>query len=107
MVVPPVRAVTGRPSSRAGLPARSRPVVGRRGGGANGREPAGQRYEADVALEPDRDLAGLVLDLPLLEERVRPLARLPFRHGVEARAVGGVPGTVEPAAVLPRPRLHR
>jgi len=40
---------------------------------------AAERHEADVAVEEDGDLAGLVLDLPALEERPRALARAPVR----------------------------
>ena len=55
--------------------------------------------ESDVTLEADRDLAGLVVDLPLVEECVGARARRPMGERIERGAVGGVPGAVERAAV--------
>ena len=71
-------------------------------GAVRGRGPAklaAERDEPDIAVEADRDLARLVLDLPLVEEGVCACPRRPVGDGIEGGSVRGVPGAVERAAV--------
>src|SRR5439155_17069941 len=71
-------------------------------------QPLGSRIgdKADVPGQPNGHLAGLVLDVPLLEERASALQRLPLGQRVEGRSVLRVPGSMEPAPVLPGAGPH-
>ena len=55
-------------------------------------------HQPDIALETDRHLARLVVDLPLGEEGVRARARRPVSDRVERGSVRGEPCAVERAA---------
>jgi hypothetical protein len=77
------------------LVSHSRPSEGY-GNGASPRSPSKQ----------DRSLALLLLDLPLPEEGSCAFPLLPAGECVDGRAVAGVPGSVEGAAVAPGALLH-
>lgn len=70
-------------------------------------EVSGKRREPNVALKPDRDLAGLVSDFPFPEKGVRPVPALPERERIEGRAIGREPCPVEATTMTLSARHHR